>query len=634
MSSDLILEKVKFRNFQSFGNTWTEVDLLKPGTFHIMGENLDEGGSSGAGKSTIFNVITYCLYDKIPGDESVSKDKVINQTNEKKNTMMEVFLDFSKGDDKYTIRRYRGTQTGIQLFLNDKDITPANVSRGENNFNSIIVDLIGFSYNLFTKIVLFDGNAKPFLGNSVGEQRLLIEELFKITVLSQKAKSLKTLINETEKSIDMQKVLNKQQEIQNDTHRRHLNEAKDRASKWDVQRSNDLSKIDSELQHLLTFDFESEGQLHQEIENLDKSLSSIKSEVTVLSSQKLSKEREKFPNSTQLSIAERDSVKFKTDLKKIDTELVHLRDAKCPYCLQEFEDSKKKITELETSKIELEQKINQSLTLIESLKLEEVTFQSTMKSEIQTMLNELSSKQASQNEIASLITEIKNTASYPNITALVTAKNKMSQLQAQLVKMVSENNPHLETIKTLTDEGEIKIDHDCVDDMIKIQNHQQFLLKLLTDKNSFIRKNIISKTIPFLNKRIGYYVEQLSLPHVVLFQPDMSCNISQYGRELDHALLSKGEKKRLNLSLCLAFRDVLTYLHSKVNVLFADEVDGGSLDSTLVDGLISLLKHKAWDDEISIFTISHRPEFDGRCDKTYIVRKEGGFSALIEQPDA
>ena len=115
--------------------------------------------------------------------------------------------------------------------------------------------------------------------------------------------------------------------------------------------------------------------------------------------------------------------------------------------------------------------------------------------------------------------------------------------------------------------------------------------------------------------------------------PDMSCEITQIGRDLDHGNLSNGEKKKLNLSLCLAFRDVLTYLHSKVNVLFTDEVDGGSISGHDVDSLISMLKSKAWDDDISIFIISHRPEFDGRCDNTLVIRKENGFSSLLLQPD-
>jgi DNA repair exonuclease SbcCD ATPase subunit len=632
--SDLILETVKFRNFQSFGNVWTELDLNTPGTNHIIGENLDEGGSSGAGKSTLFNVICYCLFDKIPGEDTVSKDGVINTTNQKKNTSMEAILTFSRGDDhKYVVRRMRGAETGVQLFHNDKDETPANMSRGENNFNVTIEELVGFSYNLFTKIVHFDGNARPFLSLSVGEQRNLIEELFKITVLSKKARSLKTLINDTDKTIEIQKLLNQQQEIQNETYRKHLTEIRARAASWDSQRTVDLQKIDTELSHLLTFDFESEEQLHAEVTTFEKSLTALKGEVNLLTAKQTSLTREKSPVATELALLDREVQKKKDDLKKFDTELVHLRDAKCPYCLQKFADAQAKIVELEKRTEELRAKIVEDTTKAGQLRADVDAFNVETKANAGKVHLEVQKKITEVNEVSSLLAEIKKSLNYRSLTELVTAKNRLSSLQTQLVKMVGETNPHIETIGSLETKGEVKIDYESVDALLKLQNHQQFLLKLLTDKNSYIRKNIIAKTIPFLNKRIGYYTEQLNLPHIVLFQSDMTCNISQYGRELSHSLLSKGEKKRLNLSLCLAFRDVLTYLHSKVNVLFADEVDGGSLDATLVDGLISLLKHKAWDDDITIFTISHRPEFDGRCDKTYIVRKENGFSALIEQPD-
>ena len=197
-------------------------------------------------------------------------------------------------------------------------------------------------------------------------------------------------------------------------------------------------------------------------------------------------------------------------------------------------------------------------------------------------------------------------------------------MQSRLTKLMGETNPHKSAIDSLEAEGEVVVEYDKLEALLKLQEHQQFLVKLLMDKNSFIRKNIVSKTIPFLNKRIGYYTEKLLLPHLAMFQPDMSCEISQYGRTLDHGNLSNGEKKRLNLSLCLAFRDVLTYLHSRVNVLFTDEIDGGSLDSNCIDSLISLLKHKAWDDNLGIYIISHRPEFDGRCDRNLVVRKERG----------
>ena len=142
----VIFESIKIKNFQSFGNLWTEFALNTPGTTLLIGENLDNGGSSGAGKSTLINAISFALYDKIP--TGVSKDRMINQTNDKKNTLMEVQLNFTSSGEKYVLRRWRGSSTGVQLLKvegdESKDITPASVNRGEDSFNAKIEELIFF----------------------------------------------------------------------------------------------------------------------------------------------------------------------------------------------------------------------------------------------------------------------------------------------------------------------------------------------------------------------------------------------------------------------------------------------------------------------------------------------------------
>jgi DNA repair exonuclease SbcCD ATPase subunit len=173
------------------------------------------------------------------------------------------------------------------------------------------------------------------------------------------------------------------------------------------------------------------------------------------------------------------------------------------------------------------------------------------------------------------------------------------------------------------------VTYDVLDELKKEQEHQQFLLKLLTDKNSFIRRRIINRTIPFLNARLIHYTKQLGLPHVVKFDDDMSCTVSEFGRELDFGNLSSGEKKRVNLSLSLAFRDVLHHLHSKVNCLFIDEIDA-SLDGAGVEAVFKLLKQKTRDDGLGLWIISHRPEAIGRFDRQIIVRKQNGFSSIVD----
>jgi len=650
----IIFKTIKLKNFMSFGNLWTEIELEKSGTTFINGENLDDGGSSGAGKSTLINAISYCLYDKIPS--SVSKDRLINRTNDKKITQMEVHLTFTKGQDVYQVRRWRGGATGCQLLLNDLDVTPASVNRGEDSFNAKIEDVLGFSYNLFSQIILFNGNSLPFLDLSVSAQRGLIEELFRITMLSRKAVALKKLISDLEKTISIQKLLIQQQQKQNEIHKTHVSQALSRIQNWDVQRTQELNTIEKRIESFAAIDFETEETLQGEVNSIRNRINDVQTRARVetsalesalreLQTKKSAKERETSSTQAQLTIAKSELTKMEKDLAATEKELVHLRDAKCPYCLQQFIDAKAKIADMEAKKETFSTEIALRTTKISQFEIEITEFKDQVASDLMTInLEIVTAKQSldamkeatdeSLLESKGTLQEILSILHFTDYNGMLKAKSEMGSLQDRLEKMVVEVNPHTDAYEVLLKEGEVKIDIEALDELNLVQEHQQFLLKLLTDKNSFIRKNIISKTIPFLNKRIAYYTEKLNLPHIVLFQSDMSCEITQIGRDLDHGNLSNGEKKKLNLSLCLAFRDVLTYLHSKVNVLFTDEVDGGSISGLDVDSLITMLKSKAWDDDISIFIISHRPEFDGRCDNSLVVRKEGGFSTIILQPDA
>ena len=627
MSQEIIFKKVRFKNFQSFGAQWIEISLLERGTTLIVGENLDDGGSSGAGKTTALAAVSYCLFDKIPS--GVSKDRMINRTNDKKNTSMEAEFYFSIGTDEYKVHRSRGVITGVHLYLNDKDITPASVGA----VNATIESLVGFSYNLFTQIVLFNGNARCFLDMSVGEQRNLIEELFKITLLTRKSNALKKQASETTREIDLQKALIKQQEVQIETHRKRVKEAQERVERWNDTRSQEVRSLELEINKISNIDFETEEVFHQEIDRLSKLKSELTLEVNQLKYDQNSKEHERSPLSEDRNLRA-SQIKKKTDEAEVlRSEIGHLESSKCPYCLQDYQDAK----------IKLEEKRSRLNILTAELKVDEIDFRVMddtviadslrIKTELAEIKKCLTDKNKVLTEVMSEFSAVTSACTFKKLGDAITLKNSLAALQEKLEKKRSEINPHVDAARALEAEGEVKIDRVALDELIDLQVHQQFMVKLLTDKNSYVRKNLISTTTPFLNKRIGYYIERLNLPHVVLFQSDMSCQISQLGRELDHGNLSNGEKKKLNLSICLSFRDVMTYLHTKVNVLFTDEVDGGSLSGGDIDSLITLLKHKAWDEDLSIFVVSHRPEFEGRCDRNLVVRKEGGFSTLITQPD-
>jgi hypothetical protein len=481
------------------------------------------------------------------------------------------------------------------------------------------------------------------------------------------------MISDNEKNISLKKLLVQQQQKQNESHRKHVSDANDRITKWDTQCVIELEKIQTKLDSSCNIDFDAEESILNEITIINSEVTKIQahireltitdqsitreltakkqSEIREITTKKNAKQNETCKDVAILVGKNKDLKMILEDIKKYEIELSKLNEAICPYCAQQFHDVDSNIIDV-SSKIDNCKK-TKDLLQIEIDKLEDniEVFDLDKQEELYvlheliTKLNQVdivdedASTRKSEIDVEKLrlgkvedqLDIISNKTLYNSISELNKVKNEVVVLQSRLETMISETNPHTDAYNELINEGEIEIDNDGLDNLIKIQEHQQFLLKLLVDKNSFIRKNIISKTIPFLNKRIMYYSTKLNLPHIVSFQSDMTCEISEFSRDIDHGNLSNGEKKKLNLSLTLAFRDVLTYLHNKVNVLFTDEVDAGVISGMDLEKLIEVLQAKSEEDKIGIFIVSHRTEFDNKCDQTITIRKEHGFSSLIKE---
>ena len=576
MSDYVVFEGLSLRNFMSFGNNYTEVDLTMEGTILINGKNVDIGGANGVGKTTIINAICFALYNN-PFD-NISLKRLINNTNAEKDTLMEVRLTFSKGDKRYEVYRCRGTSTNIEISCDGVDITLDSVSENDK----MIVEIVGISYELFTNIVVFAGGSEPFLQKSVGDQRKLIEELFNITILSEKAKKLKEKIKITEGDINIQEAIIREQQNAITRYNKQVSDAEARILKWEEDKESSIAKIKTQLSSIEGVDFEKEQELHGQLKDAKALVQELKTTVKSL-------EKEIQDNMTKTT--------------KKSSELEHLQDAKCPYCLQQFADADAKIKEIEGE-----------------LNVLEEAFQA-LKAKFDKADEEL--------EIANeVLRVIEGEIKYPNLDGLLKIRTDSEVLKQKLEEAEKSENPHLEAFEALLGESVKEVDTKKLDDLKSKLEHQQFLLKLLTDKNSFIRRKIINKTIPFLNTRLNYYTSELGLPHLVKFDDDMSCTVSEYGRELDFGNLSNGEKKRVNMALSLSFRDVLHHLHGKVNLMFIDEIDGGSLDEIGIDAIIKMIKKKSRDDDIAIWIISHRPEMVGRFEHEITIQKENGFSSI------
>jgi len=375
-------------------------------------------------------------------------------------------------------------------------------------------------------------------------------------------------------------------------------------------------------------------------------------------------------------------------IKKADEELSHLEDAKCPYCLQKYESADDKIASCKVDLDDLNKSLNGDEILlkttnklskkigdeVDELKkvithnIKEIATETQLRTDLfkeieklQVMVNphddnseadekrmgELDVEMDSIDEaVGDMTTDVENLEresailkeainkvidklEFSSLEDLYDIKNNIKHSKEKLKTLSDAVNPHLESYEELVATKLEPIDMDVINELDKLLTHQNYLLKLLTKKDSFIRKNLLNKNLIFLNQRLRGYLQDLGLPHRVEFTQEMTAGISQFGRTLDFGNLSSGQKARVNLALSFSFRDVLQRSLDSVNVCMLDEVLDVGLDAVGVQNAARMLKRKAREDDMSLYIISHRDEVSGIFDKKIVVQMEKGFSNVL-----
>lgn len=744
MPTPIQFKTLTIRNFMSYGNNETVINLEFNEPVLIVGKNLDaivngQIDSNGSGKTAILNALSFALYDNTISN--IDKGSLINNINKKN---LEVTVVFEKNGVTYKIVRIRKSKTraDIKWFVDDVDKTLDSIQ----NTNEEIERVLGLPFEVFSRIIVFSATFKPFLDlpsrhATKANQTGIMEELFGYTELTDKAENLKEAIKGTKGEFTHLKDLQEQIGLEMNRHDKQIESTKIRLTEWKESQQVRIISSEDEVGAMSQIDFEEErdrlaaivgledavktdesiqtaferdvrelndklktAQAHRDrIEDIRKKVKAIENGVDFDKERKrleeISSVEEEIDSTRNLLDANRreiedllNEIKLLStkisdtgeDTDKLKEELEHLGDETCPYCEQPFvnvekktkevkatirknngivksakQDEKKldetanKLTEARTETHKELTNLNEThkeMTSGDQLSSKELVKLQSQYEQFQTQLDsyqeikvddDIEEKiETAQERISDLIEKIvqqenliektKDKALFESLSGLEKMAAREDSIKDRLTELIAETNPHAATLKELQ---KIEFDNDKskqlneLDDTIK---HQEFLLKLLTKKDSFVRKNLLDRSLPFLNKRLMTYLEKLGLPHRVEFLPDMSARISQFGTELGFTNLSSGQAARVNLALAFAFRDVLQARHGKISFCMLDECLDTGLGNVGVQLAAKMIKEIAEKDNMSMFIISHRDEIASMFEKRMVVELKGGFSNIVE----
>ena len=568
----------------SVGNTTQAVNFDRKDLTLVLGENLDLGGDdsgarNGTGKTTIINALSYALYGNAL--TNIKKDNLINKTNGKG---MMVTIDFEKDGINYRIER--GRKPGVmKFFVGDQEQEITDDAQGDSRETQAEIErMLGMSHDMFKHIVALNTYTEPFLSLKANDQRTIIEQLLGITLLSEKAEKLKESNKATKDAITQEEFRIKAVSDANKRIEEQIESLKRRQSLWTTKHEEEITKIQTGLKELQRIDIQAEIQAHKDLATWDQLRKDLNELSTAISRTKLDLGREE-----------------KT-IERLSKDIVSLENHTCSTCGQEFHDDKhqqvlgSKQRELETAKSNQESHV--------------------------ALLDELQQTQHGLGQLG-----IKPVTFYDSESDAIHHQATVASLEKQLENKLAEQDPYTEQIAEMQEKGLEEISYDVMNELTNLRDHQDFLLKLLTNKDSFIRKRIIDQNLSYLNARLGQYLDRIGLPHTVKFNNDLSVTITELGRDLDFDNLSRGERNRLILSLSWAFRDVWESLYQPINLLFIDELVDSGMDSSGVENALAILKKMSRDANKSIWLVSHKDELAGRVNNTLHVVKENGYTS-------
>jgi len=568
----ILFEKIRWKNFLSTGNQFTEVELNKNSTTLIVGNN-------GAGKSTILDALCFVLFGK--AFRKINKPQLVNTTNEK-DCLVEIELKIGSTD--WMIRR--GIKPNIfEIYRNGSVLDQSSSAIDQQKY--LEQSILKMNYKSFTQIVILgSSNFVPFMQLTAASRREVIEDLLDIKIFS----SMNVIIKEKIRSL--------KEEI------RTL-ELKKESVKDKVEMQQNFIE---ELENLSNANINANKE---KIANLDKEIGDYMEENTsnedplralIREQDAITGYAEKLRKLGNLKGKISQKVSTITKEHKFFTE-----NTVCPTCTQSIE---------ETFRIN---KINDAQNKAKEL-------QSGYK-ELEEAIKEEEERERQFNNLSEEIRKLTNGISQNNI--------KINGLQRQIRNLESEIQTITENLANRNSEHEkleqfkndLKTVYDDLSGKKDLIQYHDFSYSLL--KDSGVKSKIIKKYLPLINQQVNRYLQMLDF--YINFTLDEEFNEtvqSPIHEDFSYSSFSEGEKQRIDLALLFTWREVAKFKNStNTNLLILDEVFDSSLDGFGTEDFLKIIRYVIKD--ANVFIISHKVGMEDRFESVLRFEKIKGFSRMI-----
>ena len=568
----ILFEKIRWKNFLSTGNQYTEISFTKHPTNLIIGTN-------GAGKSTMLDALTFSLFGK--PFRKINKPQLINSVNEK-DCLVEV--EFSIGNTDWKV--VRGIKPNVFEVHRDGTILDQSAAALDQQ-KWFEQNVIKMNYKSFTQIVILGSSTfVPFMQLTATNRRDVIEDLLDIRIFSSMNNLMKDKIREVKDQI---KVLDLKKESLLDKVKMQENFIEEIESRG----KDNIKQKEDKIKGLLN----EENDLMNTSEGMNKKLLSLETKL-----EKHSGATEKLRTLGNLKGKISNKVSSITKEHKFFTQ-----NTVCPTCRQDIEetfrinrinDAQNKAKELQSGYKELEEAINRE-------------------EERERQFLQLSK------EITSLTHGISK-----NNTKVSGCQRQVRGLESEIQKITDQlANRNIEDEKLESFKDNLRTTYDELAKRKDTINYYDFSYSLLKDGG--VKSKIIKKYLPLINQQVNRYLQMMDF--YINFTLDEEFNEtvqSPIHEDFSYASFSEGEKMRIDLALLFTWREVARMKNSvNTNLLIMDEVFDSSLDGFGTEEFLKIIKYVVKD--ANIFVISHKTGLEDRFDNVTRFEKVKGFSRMV-----